>query len=373
MRFDGLDLNLLVTLDALIETGSVSTAADRLHLSQSAMSGALKRLRDYFDDELLINRGRRMVLTPRGAALAGPVHAALLQIRAAITTPAEFDPATSRREFRISASDYVVTLLLAPALDRIAAKAPHLRFDLRALDDAPWEAIEKATSDLLITVEPYVAAGHPTRILFEDDYVVVAWSGNRLVGEAMTVERFMSLGHVIVSFGRARQLTFCDHFLTNEIGPRRVEITAASFLAVPGFLLGTQRIATMHRRLAAMLSRWYPLKIVEHPLPIPGVREVAQWNLLNDTDRGLRWLAGFLAECCAPVAGRSEPCPGRGRLAAGQEFERAAGIQADEGGRAERDIRDDGDGAAVPPPLAEGGGHGAHRKRDVLAAMGAQI
>ncbi|MGD4540209.1 LysR family transcriptional regulator, partial [Xanthomonas citri pv. citri] len=107
MRFERLDLNLLVALDVLIAERSVSAAAKRLHLSQPAVSGALNRLREFFRDDLLVQVGRQMVLTPKADELADPVRDALLLIRTRITQPAGFDPATAEREFTIVASDYM--------------------------------------------------------------------------------------------------------------------------------------------------------------------------------------------------------------------------------------------------------------------------
>src|SRR4051812_4555036 len=104
MRFERLDLNLLVAFDALIEDRSVSMAAKRLFLSQPALSGALNRLRDFFGDELLVPSGRQMIPTPKAEELRGPVREALMLIRSRITTPSTFDPATADRLFSLAAS-----------------------------------------------------------------------------------------------------------------------------------------------------------------------------------------------------------------------------------------------------------------------------
>ena len=169
MRFDGLDLNLLVALDILIDERNVSTAADRLCLSQSAMSSALKRLRDYFEDDLLVTCGRRMVLTPRAEDLASPVRNALLQIRSNVTRPQSFEPAVSERRFSIMLSDYMREVVLAPFLRDLAVTAPKLRFELWTPGDHPAEAIETGEVDLLINIDRYVSPHHPARLLLEDD------------------------------------------------------------------------------------------------------------------------------------------------------------------------------------------------------------
>src|SRR5579883_2295229 len=119
MHFRNLDLNLLVALDALLAERNITQAGKRLHLTQSAMSGALARLREYFGDELLAQVGRKMVPTPLGKSLTEPVRNALHNIQATIATKTRFDPATSKRHFKFMMSDYVATVLMSAALPRI--------------------------------------------------------------------------------------------------------------------------------------------------------------------------------------------------------------------------------------------------------------
>ena len=124
MNLGGLDLNLLVALDALLSERSVTRAAQRVGLSQPGMSNALGRLRRLFDDPLLVRQGATLVPTARAQALIGPVHDALELIRGALDAPAAFDPATDRRAFRLSCSDYSVLMLIGPLVRALAADAP---------------------------------------------------------------------------------------------------------------------------------------------------------------------------------------------------------------------------------------------------------
>src|SRR5262245_4933192 len=112
MRFNRLDLNLLVALDALLAEQNITRAAERLHLSQSAVSGALARLREHFQDELLVQVGRRMTRTPLAESLAQPVREILAQVQATVERRPGFDPSTSDRQFSIMVSDYVTTVLM---------------------------------------------------------------------------------------------------------------------------------------------------------------------------------------------------------------------------------------------------------------------
>jgi DNA-binding transcriptional LysR family regulator len=301
MRFQRLDLNLLVALDALLAERSVSLAADRICLSQSATSGALSRLREYFGDELLVMKGRQMVLTARAESLVEPVRAVLQQIHSTIAVTPPFDPSTSDRTITLMTSDYLTEVLLSAALDRILQDAPNMRFEIMSMNDHIIEALERGEMDLLITIDYAISSDHPSRILFEDDYVVVGWAGNPDMQSEMTRELYFGLGHVTTRFGRARLPAFEDWFIRRQHQQRRVEIVASNFLTVPGLIIGTNRIATMHRRLAHRMAANLPLVIKPVPLAIPHIRSVAQWHISNDNDPAIRWVVECLAAEAAHV------------------------------------------------------------------------
>lgn len=299
MRFQRLDLNLLVALDALLAEKSVSLAAERIFLSQSATSSALGRLREYFGDELLVVRGRQMVLTARAESLVEPVRAVLEQIRTTIAVAPAFEPATSDRAIRMMASDYSTEVLVSTALRDLSAKAPGMQFEIMPLNDAPIDTLERGAIDLLLTIDFAISPDHPSQFLFQDDYVVVGWSGNpAMVGE-MTSELYFSLGHVTHRFGKARLSAFEDWFVRRQTKPRRIEAIAPSFLSMPSLIVGTHRIATMHRRLAERVAAYAPIVIRPAPMPIPQIREVVQWHISNNNDAAIRWVVEGLARAAA--------------------------------------------------------------------------
>lgn len=296
MRFQRLDLNLLVALDALLTERSVSLAADRLCLSQSATSSALGRLREYFDDELLVLKGRQMVLTTRAEQLIEPTRAVLEQIRTTIAVAPEFDPETSDRVIRFMASDYMTEVLLVPALARFRHSAPNMRFEIEGMSDSPIDDLDRGFMDLLVTVDFATSADHPSELMFSDDYVVVGHVDNPAMNGPMTSDIYLSLGHVVVRFGRTRIPAFDDWYMRRKKQQRRVEVVAGSFLTVPSLLVGTDRIATMHRRLAEAMAPRYGLKLAPVPFDIPPVRELAQWHLSNNSDAAIRWIVTQLQQ-----------------------------------------------------------------------------
>ena len=210
MRFDRLDLNLLVAFDVLSHEQNVSAAARTLNLSQSAVSGALNRLRDYFGDELLVPSGRRMILTPKAQQLVEPVRQALLMIRSNITTPAKFDPANAERRFVIVASDYAYNVFLADALKVAGREAPGSSFDLIPPDAGAFERLESGEVDLLLTIEGYLARGHPQELLCVDEHAVVAWDQNPHCKNGLDKAVFERLGHAVTFFGPERFPAFSE-------------------------------------------------------------------------------------------------------------------------------------------------------------------
>lgn len=290
MRFERLDLNLLVALDVLLTERSVSLAAERLFLSQSAASSALARLRDYFGDELLITKGRQMMLTVRAENLIEPVRAVLDQIRSTITVAQPFDPASADRQVRIMASDYTTQVLLADALAGFAGMAPGLRFELQPMGRKPVEAMDRGFADLLITIDFAVSPDHPSRFLFEDDYVVVGCRSNRALSRPLTPDAYFDLGHVTARLGRGHMPAFDEWFTRRQRQTRRVEVVAPNFLSLPLLVLNTDRVATMHRRQAERMERIFPLRIAELPFVIPSIRQVVQWHCANSGDKALTWI-----------------------------------------------------------------------------------
>lgn len=296
MRYKRLDLNLLVALDALLIEKSPTRAGERLNLSQSAVSSALARLRAHFDDELLVQVGRRMELTPLARSLEIPVREILLKIQATIDTRPDFDPASSKRHFSIVASDYILSVLLAETIRRASRIAPRVTVEVIAPTDLPAELLDRGAADLVVMPEHYLSEEHPRQRLFEDDYCCVVWSENTLVGDAMTPEQYLELGHVVARFGSTRQATFEEWFLQRYGHVRRLEVFVSSFTEMPQAVCGTNRICTMHRRLARIWVKYLPLRILEVPVEMPQLAEGMQWHKYNDNDPGSLWMRGLLAE-----------------------------------------------------------------------------
>jgi LysR family nod box-dependent transcriptional activator len=295
MRFRGLDLNLLVAFEALLEARSVSRAAVRMNLSQPAMSAALARLRSYFGDDILVPQGKRMHATAFAEGLLPQVRECLQSLESLVATSPGFNPAESQRTFRIVASDYVTAAVLVPLVTRLATTAPQVQLDFLLTTDQSAQQLDEGKVDLMITPDIYCAPGHPTEPLFEEHHVVVGWKRNPLFRRRLTEADFLAAGHVVVRMGNSRTPAFVERQLELLGCRRRVEITVGSFTLVPWLLRGTQRLALMHERLVRIMTREFPIAHAPLPYRLPAMREMLQYHRARAPDEGLTWLRAQIA------------------------------------------------------------------------------
>lgn len=302
MRFEHLDLNLLVALDALLELRSVSRAARRLHLTQPAISAALSRLRDFFGDELLVSTGRAMLPTAKAEELRGSVREILIMVRSRITTPATFDPATAERKFALCGSDYTFDVLLAEALRRLSVAAPGLSFDFVPIDFRASERLERGDIDIHFTISNYVFPDHPREKLWEDEHCLIAWSEGKFAA-SISASEFADAGHAIAYFGPDRQPSIAERHYEDLAIYRQIEVKLPSFSMLPAAIVGTDRIATIHLRHALHYARFMPIAIHQLPVPLPRLVGEMQWHKLRENDQGILYLRQFFAACAVECLG----------------------------------------------------------------------
>jgi LysR family transcriptional regulator, nod-box dependent transcriptional activator len=292
MNLGGIDLNLLVALDALLSERSVTRAAQRVGLSQPGMSNALGRLRRLFDDPLLVRQGATLVPTSRAEALIVPVHEALELIRSALDAPGRFDPATDRRSFRLSCSDYSVLMLIGPLVRALAADAPGVMVEvLPRLADASRALV---SGDVDLVIEPPEIMGDvdlDSLRLWDDHWACCVWEGNTRVGKRMTAERYTALGHLIYSMGSAGQPVALPDLHLARLGvPRRIEVSVESFLLAPFLLQGTDLVTLIPKRAEAFLRRTGDIRVLESPIELPALIETLWWHPRATADPGNAWL-----------------------------------------------------------------------------------
>lgn len=290
MRFKGLDLNLLVALNALLEELSVSRAAERMHVSQPAMSASLGRLRGYFGDALLMIDGKRMIPTPLALRLKPHIGELLGDVERMIATSGEFHPARSVRHFRIGASDYIILVVFADLMQRLAETAPGLSFEFFPPSESITQMLNQGQLDLLIVPEDHMLRDQPWELLLDEAHVVAGWSGNPLFERGMTAADFDAAGHIAVQIGVQFRASFAEANLTRVGRQRRVEVVISSFAALPDLLVNTGRLALMHERMAKRAASHLPIAYAPTPFDFPHMREVMQYHRTRADDPGLSWL-----------------------------------------------------------------------------------
>ncbi|MYH62531.1 MAG: LysR family transcriptional regulator [Caldilineaceae bacterium SB0675_bin_29] len=308
MRLKGLDLNLLVALDVLLDERNVSRAAERLYVSQPAASAALGRLRDYFKDELLVLHGKRMIPTSYAENLQPEVRQILAQVDNMVSMTAEFDPLRSERVFRFMASDYITTVLLIPMASELERLAPGVWLDTRLPDEAIQLEFERGEIDVMLVPEEFTVAKHPSELVFEESHVIVGWAENPIFQREVSKEAFFNASHVGVRIGPDRDMTFTERNVEALGQPRKMAVFAPNFSVVPWFLVGTHRLAVMQQRLVATYKSVMALATAPLPFEFPSMRLMAQYHSARTADQGLLWLLDRIRHHAAMITdGRNSP------------------------------------------------------------------
>ena len=287
-----LDLNLLVALDALLTERSVSRAAIRLHLSQPTLSASLARLRTHFGDELLARRGNSYDLTPLGARLAEHVPTVLEGARRVFEIEPDWDPSDSTREFSIYMSDYGMATV-APIVARIShGLAPNIRF--RFMLHSP--AIVDDAAERLRTVDGIVLphgflADLPHTDLWRDGWVVVASADNPATHAGLSLEDLTQAGWAFTYQSRTAFTSASRQLQQLGLEPR-VEVVVESFLAVPQFVVGTNRLAMVQRGVARLIERFEGVVLLEPPFEATPLSNALWWHPAYRNDPAHAWMRG---------------------------------------------------------------------------------
>lgn len=286
-----LDFGLLLVFQELFRRQRATAAAERLGLTQPAISHALGRLRALTDDPLFIRRPDGMVPTARAVEIAPKVDAILAMADAAFGAAGLFEPAACRRVFRISANDFAGALLAAPLIERVAAAAPEAKLAISFAGGpaAAYRALR--TGDLDVALGRFLDVPDDCAVtrLFEEDYVVVAREGHSRIRGSLDLQAYTQTEHLVVSF--AGDLTgSIDRDLAALGISRRVRAAVPMFLSAFAVVAGSDLIATTPRRLAARFAAQFGLVIHEPPMALAGFAIDLLWAAANGNDHGRAWL-----------------------------------------------------------------------------------
>jgi DNA-binding transcriptional LysR family regulator len=290
-----LDLNQLVCLAALLDERSVTKAAKSVAIGQSAMSLALGRLREYFDDDIIVQVGRTMIPTPFGQGLAKPVHDILLQIKLLTEKRPGFDTAQCDRTLNIVTSDYLTELFFSDLFRRAREVAPKMKFVLHELNRNMMDDFDRGEIDLLVIPDLISSKDHPSEFLFEETLSCVVWEHNTRVGDRLSLQEYLDLDHVTTEMDDDGQTTI-DRNIQRLGYVRRSQLNVPNVMLAPKFVIGTQIVLTLQTRLARLLIKDLPLRMLPCPLNIPPVSEVVQWHKRLGHDPAISWFCGLLKD-----------------------------------------------------------------------------
>ena len=303
MHFSRFDLNLLVALDALLHEKNVTRAAERVFVSQPAMSLALGKLRDYFNDPLLVRVGREYELTARGLALVEPVREMLLRAQGVLGTQPLFDASLAKRMFKIMIPDFVATGLLPHVLRRLVERAPGIRLQLENWCSLGPAHVVNGDVDLLITLDNPLILGlekFPESLcrahLQPQRWVCVVAADNPVVQGELTREQFLGLPHVSLRVPGDRQPV--DEAVRKRLNvDLDVRVATDNVLQIPFLVPGTPLIAVMPEAIARLLTGCLAVKVVEIPEGLVPTRRVELfWHRRNEPDPAHAWMRDMLLD-----------------------------------------------------------------------------
>lgn len=293
-----LDVTLLLVFEEILRSGKLSAAAKRLGLTQSAISHALKRLRDIFADDLFSRTPHGVTPTPRALALRTPIAEALRLLDSTLR-PAQFDPAHDRRLFRIAALDYE-TSLFAPYLSTAAPGGPQFQF-LPLIRRAASAALLASEIDLAIGYSWERPTGCESALLYQEDYAVVARAGHPALKGRLTLARYAGLQHVLTAPGGSFS-GIVDKALAAAGYERRIAVAVPYFLAALSIVAHGDLVATVPRRLAHSHVKGFGLSLARPPLPVRAFPVRMSWNRRGSSDPALLWLRDQVEKAARQIA-----------------------------------------------------------------------
>ncbi|WP_416637561.1 LysR family transcriptional regulator [Pseudomonas sp. OHS18] len=286
----GIDMDLLLTLDALLDEQNITHAAARLGISQPAMSARLARLRRVFGERLFIAAptGRGVLPTPRALALR-PTLQQVLSGMSALLEPAVFDPATSQRTFVVALHENPALMLGAKLFNRIREQAPLARLRFALPDpDTLFRQMEHGEIDVFIGVGEAVNEGWVGRQLFTDQFITAQRKGHPRGQHELDLAAFCSAPHLLVSSAGDPFAGIVDRVLAELGSSRQVVMSTQSYAMAPPLVAGTDLLCTLPRRLLQQFST--TLDLFEPPIELPSLALNAYWHPRNHEDAASIWL-----------------------------------------------------------------------------------
>jgi DNA-binding transcriptional LysR family regulator len=289
MDLRGVNLNLLLALDVLLEVRGVGLAAKRLGITQSAMSHSLRQLREVFDDPLLVRVGHRMIPTPRAEALAPSLRDALRTIEGVVESPEAFEPAQASRTFTIALLDGVTAAFGPSILRRMRKEAPKATLQIVQPGNDLAERMATGRVDAA-SLPPFdVPAGLETTPLRGAEFVVLCREDHPDIGDSIDLDTFCRLPHAVMSLGKGGP-SFVDDALAAMGRERFVALYCPYYLAIPAMVAETDLIALIVKEAAEQFAKGWGVRHVPEPLGFGYMPpSLLAWHVRYDAAPESRW------------------------------------------------------------------------------------
>lgn len=290
------DLNLLRVLDALLRERNVSRAAERLSLSQPAVSNALARLRELLNDPLLVRAGRSMQPTPRALELEIPIRSALQHIAQSLSEGQRFDPASSNQRFRIAMTDYVELICMPRLLQVLAVEAPNIQLDIQPLaPNLPTELLDKGDLDLALGRFFEVGPRFSRRHWMSETLQLTAHRDHPQLQQAPDLAQFLDLRHLWVRGGQTKGMV--DNWLASMKLQRNIVYTTANYLQASHIVASTDLVCVLPTQLASHFATLLPLQLHSLPFHLEAFHLEIVSLAQREGDAALQWLVGKIKAC----------------------------------------------------------------------------
>lgn len=306
------NLNLLVTLDILLETRSVTRASERLGVTVSAVSHGLRALRDSFEDPLFVRTREGLQPTPRALALLGPLRQALRTLEQTLEDDPRFDPSSSTRTFTLATTDYVGTVLAGPLVRALSAATPGVTLDLRPLREDDVEGhLERGEVDAAVYPAFRDLGNLKRRMLFEDGFSCLIRENHPKVGRRLSLSTYVALPHALIS-PQGSGPSIVDRALEERGLSRHIAFRVRSFLAAPLVVAESDLVLTAPTLLARAFARHGGVRVLAPPLEVPRFTTYLFWHARFERDPAHVWLRERIVEAAQRVrspGGRRSPRP----------------------------------------------------------------
>ncbi len=298
MDFRGFDLNLLVSLQVLLEERHVTRAAERLDISQPAMSACLARLRASIGDQLLVRGPHGLAMTPRAEALLEQLRPVMAGIELMVAPSSGFVGTTSHRTFSLIGTDFVEYVLLPSLAAALAEQAPGVQLMFKGPDFRNIEArLASGELDLAIGYCPAAPDALIRKVAFSEPFVCVARRGHAAIADSpLSLETYAELQHAqVLPQDSAMYADAIDGALARLGLVRKITVWQPSFLAISAVVARTQLIATVPARVAALMARSLPIETHPLPLTLPASEIALYWHPRCKDDAGHAWFRDLVA------------------------------------------------------------------------------